>query len=96
MPSAAAADKKSGGSSFGFGGGWGGGWGGTGSSWGFGATEEKAPEPKLDDTTWGFGSKTKDTKKKNGAFDFDFDNLGDGNDIGTTVKEEKPAEEDPW
>lgn len=98
-PAGGAPDKKSGGSSFGFGGGWGGGWGGTGSSWGFGATEEKAPEPKPVDDSWGFGSKTKDTKDKKkttNTFDFDFDTLGGGEDITASAKKEEPVEEDPW
>ncbi len=100
LPASAASDKKSGG--FSFGGGWGGGWGSgnggaaapTTSSWGFGATEEKKEEaPKVDDS-WGFGSGKKDKNKKDG-FDFDFDTLGAGDDLGLPAKKEEP-EDDPW
>ncbi len=88
----AANEKKSGGG-FSFGGGWGGGWGSTGTSWGFGGSEEKT-ETKVDDS-WNFGAGKKD-KKKNDGFDFNFDTVGgEGDDLGLGSKKDEP-EADPW
>lgn len=95
LPAAGTAtgDKKSGGSSFGFGSGWGGGW--NSNSWGFGGTEDKTADTKVDDS-WNFGTSKKDKKKSNG-FDFNFDNLGgEADDLGLGTKKDEPAEEDPW
>lgn len=101
FPATGANDKKSGG--FSFGGGWGGGWGSGGgaaaattttSSWGFGAAEEKK-ETKVDDG-WGFGSAGKKDKKKSNGFDFDFDKVGEEDDLGMSATKDAPPEDDPW
>ena len=94
-----ASDKKSGG--FSFGGGWGGGWGATDNSWGFSGVDEKSNKKNtmVEDSSWNFNSTGKKDKKKSNGFDFDFDNLGGGDDLGLgkpAAKEDKAVEDDPW